>query len=177
MSYQLILSAQKFSYRLLVGQFDGKGNLKKRVFFQAELRPSENNSFKFGMVAYPAWKKGKAWIVGDPISGENTGEEYKVTLENPVAFANNEIELITSRSKKKKKNKKNNKERRRGKWSAIMKKAEEAATNPDDLEKAYLVFKSGISKNPHVEYSASINVGETNIPFNTKPSPPAPPEA
>jgi hypothetical protein len=176
MANQLILPPQKFVYKQITDQFPQTGNPRKKVFFQAELRSLANGDATFGIVAYPAWRVANKWVVGEKVSGTDTGAPPKIEpFTEPLAFANNEVFLSLSLSTKdrKKKKKKNPK---KGRWSALMKMARKACKDPKSAETATLLFETKISENPHLEYSVTLDIEGTLVKVNTKPSPPAPPE-
>lgn len=176
MANQLILPPQKFSYKEIIDQFPTTGNPRKKVFFQAELRSLANGDATFGVVAYPSWKTGKNWVVGNKVDGIDTGGQPKIELFTvPVAFANNEVLLSLSLSKKDRKKKKK-RDPKKGRWSGLMKMARKASKDPKAAEHAILLFETRVSSNPHLEYSVSLEIDGTTLALSTKPSPPAPPE-
>ncbi|MGQ0737587.1 MAG: hypothetical protein ACT4OJ_00870 [Bacteroidota bacterium] len=173
MANQLILPPQKFRYRDITDQFPATGIRKKKVFFQAELRSLADGNASFGIVAYPSWKDGNTWVVGNKVTGADTGGQPAVVpLTGPVAFANNEVLLSLTLLKK---NKKENP--RKGRWSALMKIIQKNCKKGVTSDKITLIFEAGVSKNPHLEYNVTLDLGGTVLSVPTKPSPPAPPES
>ena len=177
MASQLILPPQKFKYKDIIDQFPVTGNPKKKVFFQAELRLLSGSNATFGIVAYPSWKDGNKWEVGKQVSGVDTGGQAKIEpFTNPIAFANNEVVLSLSFQKKGKKLNKI-KTPKTCSWNKFMKLVTKNWKNEKELQNATLVFETGVSENPHLEYTVTLDLGGTSLSVATKPSPPAPPES
>ncbi len=181
MPSQLILPPQKFRFRDITEQFPTSGNPKKKVFFQAELRGISGGNATFGVIAYPSWKEGNKWIVGTKVSGVDSGAEPKTEpLNVPIGFANNEILLslkLSKKNKKKNRKKRSRKNPRKGRWTEFMRVARRVCKDAKLLEESELLFEARISENPHLEYDVTMDMGGTTLSVQTKPSPPAPPEA
>ena len=75
------------------------------------------------------------------------------------------------------KKKKSKKEPRKGRWNELMKMSKKVCKDKKKLGESSLHFVAGISDNPHLEYSVTLEVDGVALSVNTKPSPPAPPEA
>jgi len=174
MANQLILQQQKFKLSDITKEFPSTGNVKKKVFFQTELRSLANGDATFGVIAYASWKDGNKWVVGSKVSGIDMGTPLILPFKPPLAFANNEVILSAKVSKKKKKKKK---EPRKGRWNDLLKAMRKTCKDKKIPENAFLLFNAGISENPHLEYDVTLDLGNGNsLRAATKPSPPAPPE-
>lgn len=180
MANQLLLPPQKFSYKEITDQFPKTGNPKKKVFFQAELRSLANGDASFGIIAYAAWKDSGKWVIGSKkVSGTDAGVAIPVLFIPPVAFANNEIVVSFKMAKqvKKAKKKSKTKEPKKGRWNEFAKLTRKLSKDKKLLAQSYLLFKTTITDNPHLEYNVTLEVNGTSLNVSTKPSPPAPPEA
>ncbi|MDZ4795254.1 MAG: hypothetical protein SGI83_13320 [Bacteroidota bacterium] len=174
MANQLILQQQKFKFSDITAGFPSTGNPKKKVFFQSELRSLANGDASFGVIAYPSWKDGNKWVVGNKIPGTAFGNPTILPFILPLAFANNEVLMSAKSSGKKRKKKRGVK----GRWNGFQKLIQKKCGGKKLFEKMTLVFKAKISENPHIEYDVTLDFGNgTVINTATKPSPPAPPEA
>jgi hypothetical protein len=180
MASQLILPNQKFVYNDLIKQFPTTGNPKKKVFFQAELRGISGSSATFGIVAYPSWKEAGRWVVGNKVMGVDTGAVPQIIpFTEPIGFANNEVllSITVTKKDKTKKVKRVKKNPRKGRWGQFARVANRFAADKETLNKAELIFRACVSENPHLEYDVSLDLGTSTLTVQTKPSPPAPPEA
>jgi len=174
MANQLILQQQKFKLADITSEFPATGSVKKKVFFQTELRSLTNGDATFGVIAYASWKDGNRWVVGKKIAGIDTGTPVILPFTPPLAFANNEVILAVKAAKKKKKKK----DPRKGRWNNLLKAIRKTCKDKKVPEKAFILFNAGISENPHLEYDVTFDLGNGNsLKAATKPSPPAPPEA
>jgi hypothetical protein len=178
MANQLLLPTQKFRLKDITDQFPATGSPKKKVFFQSELRSLANGDASFGVIAYPAWKEGRKWVVGTKVSGIAAGPAITKSFVPPLAFANNEVVFSLHLAQKKKKSKKKSKkDPRKGRWNELMKLTKKTCKDKKMLGAANLHFKAGISDNPHLQYDVALEINGVTLDVATKPSPPAPPEA
>lgn len=177
MANQLLLPPQKFNYKEITDNFPNTGSLKKKIFFQAELRSLANGDATFGIVAYAAWKDKGKWVIGSKkVAGTDAGDGIPVPFVPPLAFANNEL-VVSYKLSKKRKKKEENSEPKKGYWNEFVKLSNKLLKDNKLHQKSLLLFRTKISTNPHLEYDVTLYVEGNSVTVATKPSPPAPPEA
>ncbi len=169
MANQIILNQQTFRFKEITDQFPGGKGTKVKIFFQAELLSLENGNAKFGVIAYPAWRKKGRWELGYKICSAETGTSEPRAFPGAFGLANNELTLTPSKKKKKKKKgQKASKE--------FMKLFRKISCDPKLAEKAVFHCKTGFSENPHLEYDVTLEANGESARVGAKPSPPARPE-
>jgi len=182
MANYLLFPPQKFSLQALEGQFP-QGFANKKYFFQPEVRQITNNrDVIFGLIGYPAWRRGQAprehWRVGDKVRGvdiriADPNDPDETILFDPndpltfVALANNEVFLGPGHGLSGKLSAETEKRQNSfiGLYQAILK-------DKKSFEKAELEFKSRIFKNPHVYYDVLLTDGTNSELYVSNPCPP-----
>lgn len=182
MANYLLFPPQKFSLQALESQFP-QGFPNKKYFFQPEVRQiTEDRDIIFGLIGYPAWRRGQSprehWRIGDKVRGENIrdanpGDPDETIPFDPtdpntfVALANNEVFLGPGHGLFEKPSAETEKRQISfiGLYEAILK-------NKKSLEKAVLEFKSRIFKNPHVYYDVLLTDGTNSELYQSNPCPP-----
>jgi hypothetical protein len=182
MANYLLFPPQKFSLQALEGQFP-QGFPNKKYFFQPEVRKiTDDRDVIFGLIGYPAWRRGQGprehWRIGEKVRGEkirdaDPNDPDETMLFDPneqntwVALSNNEVFLgpgpglfgkISAETEKRQIS-------FMGLYDAILK-------NKKSFEKAALEFKSRIFKNPHVYYDVLLTDGTNSELYVSNPCPP-----
>lgn len=154
---KVILKAQKMTiedFRKIKKAHNGRPY--KKIFFQCELREFIDGDAIFGLVAYGGYKKrGKHCGPPFPLQNNDEGSD-KVCDTWPLTFGNLEFDIEPTSKKK---------------GPVHIKIFELLKLKEDDYKKKILDFKPGITKNPHADYTISLDgsIEELN------PSPPDPP--
>jgi len=184
MANNILLPPQVIEAKKLTVQFPPHGFPSRKIFFQCELRAITNGDAIFGVIAYPAWRRGNAlkerWIIGTKVTGITAGpagpdETFPVNSGDPLdpftAFGNNEISVpypaLSNTGQK------SDYTIQRDKFIEAWNKIVE---DEKLLEKTTLNFKAKISKNPHAEYDITLSSPASTTTLETNPSPPDPPE-
>lgn len=168
---QLVLHSQTFRFNDILDQFPPDGKAKKKIFFQAELAGIDNGSVSFHIIAYPAWKVKRNWVVGPKVMAAETGNGSVIPFKDPLGFANNELAIVNYKKKKKKADKKQKK-----KVNEFMRFFKKVASDPKLAARAIFRCQTHISKNPHLEYDVTLEADGTAVSISTNPSPPGSPE-
>ncbi|OSZ80222.1 hypothetical protein CAP36_02925 [Chitinophagaceae bacterium IBVUCB2] len=177
METQITLLSQKFSFEKLTSQFPTSGSPFKKIFFQSELRSLEGGTATFAVIAYPAWKGTLSkWVVGTKIDGEDIGGGSPIPFSAPLAFANNELLFAAKSDKKLKKKSKKKKDCKTDNPGADFRRLVRAVfRDPELAKKSFFTFTPGISKNPHIELSITLDADGTTANAMANPCPPAKP--
>jgi hypothetical protein len=168
MSNKIILTPQKFKFSDLASQFPTTGKVKKKVFFQSELRSLTDGNATFGIIAYPAWRGTGKWEIGTKVAGTDAGTPVALAFVPPVGFANNELIFEATAAKRKIK---------KHKQFKLLKLIKKISGDKKLFKTAFFHFETTISENPHLQYKVTLEIEGTAVSVDTKPSPPAPPEA
>ena len=167
------LPPQSIDLLALVSQFPGPPFNNTKFYFQLELRKVTFwGNLIFGVIAYPAWRKGASprerWIIGNKVTGVDTGAPETVILVDPpeIAFGNNEILLWPLHQEKGP----NDQEAQHEKFIYLYNKIIE---NKELLAKGVLTTGNArLSKNPHIDYEVTLSSGGTSETEFTNPCPP-----
>jgi len=155
---KIILLSQRVTKDELLDSIKGKKIGK--IFFQCVLRSIKDYTAVFGLVAYAAKKEKsgiKKWNVGSPVyckdgpSGDNREFDLPDPHDEPIAFGNMEVQLSIEFSFT-------------DLYDDVNKKIEKEA---DEMKKLImmlnqlpkgkgLLLSGSISKNPHVDYTVTI---------------------
>jgi hypothetical protein len=168
---QLILHSQTFKFTEIFDAFPPDGKLKKKIFFQAELVAIEEGTASFHIIAYPAWRIKGEWVVGSKVCASESGNGSVIPFKEPMGFGNNEVPVAGYKLKKKKHGKRACK-----KYNEFAKFFRKVSLDPKLASQAIFRCNTGISKNPHLEYTVTLEAGGTAVSTSTNPSPPARPE-
>jgi hypothetical protein len=189
MANLLLFPPQEFKLKDLEDQFPTSGYKNRKYVFQCEVREIKNsNDVVFGVIGYPAWRKGnsprQSWIIGTKVRGKtirpadpgNPDETVYFDPNNPqtfVALGNNEVFLGPATLKNSKKYEKEVSEKANGNDQTEFAKLYKAILKDEKkLEKASLSFKSKIWQNPHVYYDVTLTDGSSSSTYATNPCPP-----
>ena len=167
------LPPQSIDLLALVSQFPGAPFNNTKFYFQLELREVTFwGKLIFGVIAYPAWRKGNSprerWIIGSKVTGTDTGAPPIVIPVDPpaIAFGNNEIFLRAPQYEKEI----SDQEVQNEKFIFLYNKVIE---NKELLAKSVLTTGNArLSKNPHIEYDVTLSSGGTSETALTNPCPP-----
>jgi hypothetical protein len=164
------LPPQSIDLLALVSQFPGPPFNNTKFFFQLELREVTFwGNLIFGVIAYPAWRKGNSprerWIIGSKVTGSDTGAPDIVPVDPlGVAFGNNEILLWHPEKGI------SEQEAQHEKFIYLYNKIIE---NKELLAKSVLTTGNvRLSKNPHLYYDVTLSSGGTSETALTNPCPP-----
>ena len=183
MANNILFPPQVMNLKDFTIQFPGPPYISQKIFFQCELRAITNGDAIFGVIAYPAWRKGNApkepWIIGNKVTGitvrpAGPHETFPVdsgsTKDPFTAFGNNEILIpypLVSKG-----GEKSSYDIQHEKFIEALSKIVE---DKELLKTATLEFKAKISENPHAEYDITLASSTSSTTLSTNPSPPAPP--
>lgn len=144
-----------------------------KIFFQCVLRSINNNVAEFGLVAYAAKKNNnsiKKWNIGDPVycangpASENREFPLPPANEEPIAFGNMEVQISIEdffEDLDDAANQKIAKEKEHVRKLIIL-------LNELPKDKG-LIFTGSISKNPHVDYTVTIDGTSSGAQANPCP--------
>jgi len=167
------LPPQSIDLLALVSQFPGPPFNNTKFFFQLELREVTFwGNLIFGVIAYPAWRKGNSprekWIIGNKVTGTDIGTPPIIIPVDPpgIAFGNNEILLWQLHHEKEI----GEQEVQNEKFIYLYNKVIE---NKELLAKSVLTIGNArLSKNPHIDYEVTLSSGGTSETALTNPCPP-----
>ena len=168
---QVVLHSQSFKFNDLLDLFPPDGKLKKKIFFQAELAAIDNGSVSFNIIAYPAWRLKGQWVVGPKVCAAESGNGSVIPFKEPIGFGNNELPVAGYKLKKKKYGKQKCKS-----YNEFARFFRKVASDPRLASQAIFRCSTGISKNPHLEYTVTLEADGTAVSMGMNPSPPARPE-
>ena len=174
----ILLPPQRIDLAALESQFPGPPFVNKKVFFQLELRNRTGaGDLVFGVIAYPAWRRGNAprerWIIGNKVAGIDLVPPPIAIPTIPIlppviAFGNNEILLwlpLKSDEKKKDEYAIQN-EKFLDLYNTIIKDKEKLAKS------FFSTGKVRVTDNPHLDYDVTLTDGSTSTNVTTNPCPP-----
>ena len=189
MANLLLFPPQEFRLKDFENQFPTSGYKNRKYVFQCEVREIKTSKdVVFGVIGYPAWRKGnsprESWIIGtkvrgttirpaDPADPDETVYFDPTKPQTFVALGNNEIFWSPITLKKSKKNKKENPAKQNADQQAEFAKLYKAILKDEKkLEKASLSFEAKIWENPHVYYDVTLTDGTSSSTYTTNPCPP-----
>jgi hypothetical protein len=167
---QVILHSQTFRFNDLMDVFPPDGGTKKKIYFQAELAALDSHGASFQIIAYPAWRVKGNWVVGTKVCASESGNGSVIPLKEPIGFANNELPLAGYKLKKKKAGKKLCKT-----YNEFARFFKKVSSDPRLAARAIFRCHTSISKNPHLEYTITLEADGTAVSMDANPSPPGTP--
>lgn len=166
---KIILLSQKVTKAELLSSISGKKIGK--IFFQCVLKDLKDDVATFGLVAYAAKKEKsglKKWNIGTPVycQPDPKGKDEEINpadYKEPIAFGNMEVQLQLEEFLFEEVDPKlvmPNKDKMANFILLLNKLPKETG----------LLFKGGVSKNPHIEYTVAIE--GTTSGADANPCPP-----
>ncbi len=168
---QIVLHSQTFRFTDILDQFPPDRSMKKKIFFQAELAGLDQGSASFHIIAYPAWRQKREWVLGTKVVASESGNGSVIPFKEPLGFGNNELPLAGYKKKAGKAGKKQKKT-----LIEFEKFFKKIAADPKLAARAIFRCHTTVSKNPHLEYEITLEADGTAVRISTNPSPPAHPE-